>query len=270
MTLAQHPHELPESDGTYLHLDCKVNGLGGNSCGQGGPLKPDRVLGELHRMKLTICPFFDEKDPEGFNKRRNFPCPVAILRDKAGKVTIVGDGNSDGKPLPLSYRIDNGKVQKYSEPFDLKQGGTVCAWYDGGEEVKTSATFEKIENVPVTVAYVSSEEGPGGEYGKNLVELNRFLAVFQIADEADADIGKLRKTDLGNLLPLAFTADDFRKLRCVCEFSLHEPFPLYCGILYNESRTVSSKNRPYRGDFFQKREQITKIDPIGAKITTQI
>ena len=170
MTLAQHPHELPESDGTYLHLDCKVNGLGGNSCGQGGPLKPDRVLGELHRMKLTICPFFDEKDLNGFNKRRTFPCPVAILRDKAGKLTIIGDTNSDDEPLPLSYRVGNGKVQKYSEPFDLKQGGTVCAWYDGGEEVKTSATFEKIENVPIQVVYVSSEEGPGREYGKNLVD----------------------------------------------------------------------------------------------------
>ena len=170
MTLAQHPHELPESDGTYLHLDCAVNGLGGNSCGQGGPLKPDRVLGELHRMKLTICPFFDEKDLNGFNKRRTFPCPVAILRDKAGKLTIIGDTNSDDEPLPLSYRVGNGKVQKYSEPFDLKQGGTVCAWYDGGEEVKTSATFEKIENVPIQVVYVSSEEGPGREYGKNLVD----------------------------------------------------------------------------------------------------
>ena len=170
MTLAQHPHELPESDGTYLHLDCAVNGLGGNSCGQGGPLKPDRVLGELHRMKLTICPFFDEKDLNGFNKRRTFPCPVAILRDKAGKLTIIGDTNSDDEPLPLSYRVGNGKVQKYSEPFDLKQGGTVCAWYDGGEEVKTSATFEKIENVPIEVVYVSSEEGPDGGYAKNLVD----------------------------------------------------------------------------------------------------
>ena len=56
MTKAQHPHELPPSDGTYLHLDCKVNGLGGNSCGQGGPLKPDRVLGALHQMKILIVP----------------------------------------------------------------------------------------------------------------------------------------------------------------------------------------------------------------------
>ena len=170
MTLAQHPHELPQSDGTYLHLDCKVNGMGGNSCGQGGPLKPDRVLGELHRMKLTICPFLDKNEPSGFTNRRTFPCPVAILRDKAGKVTIVGDTNSDGEPLPVSYSVGKGKAQKYTEPFDLKQGGTLYAWYDGGQEVKTSATFEKIEKVPVEVVYVSSEEGPGREYGKNLVD----------------------------------------------------------------------------------------------------
>ena len=170
MTLAQHPHELPKSDGTYLHLDCKVNGMGGNSCGQGGPLKPDRVLGELHQMKLTICPFFDKDEPSGFDRRRTFPCPVAILRDKAGKVTIIGDTNSDGEALPFSYRVGKGKVHKYTEPFNLREGGTVYAWYDGGEEVKTSATFEKIEKVPIEVVYVSSEEGPDGGYGKNLVD----------------------------------------------------------------------------------------------------
>ena len=170
MTLAQHPHELPASDGTYLHLDCAVNGMGGNSCGQGGPLKQDRVLGELHQMKLVICPFFDKEEPSGFGKRRDFLCPVAILRDKAGKVTIVGDTRSDGEAVPVCYRVGKGKVQKYTEPFDLKQGGTLYAWYDGGEEVKTSASFEKIDKVPVEVVYVSSEEGPGREYAKNLVD----------------------------------------------------------------------------------------------------
>ena len=170
MTLAQHPHELPASDGTYLHLDCAVNGLGGNSCGQGGPLKQDRVLGELHQMKLSICPFRDKEEPSGFGKRRDFLCPVAILRDKAGKVSIVGDTRSDGEPAPVSYRVGKGKVQKYSEPFDLREGGTVAAWYEGVEEVPTSASFERIENVPVTVVYVSSEEGPDGGYAKNLVD----------------------------------------------------------------------------------------------------
>ena len=170
MTLAQHPHELPASDGTYLHLDCAVNGMGGNSCGQGGPLKQDRVLGELHQMKLTICPFFDKEEPTGFNKRRDFLCPVAILRDKAGKVSIVSDTRSDGGPVPISYRVGKGKAQKYAEPFDFREGGTITAWYDGAEEVPTSASFERIENVPVEVVYVSSEEGPDGGYAKNLVD----------------------------------------------------------------------------------------------------
>ena len=170
LTLAQHPHELPASDGTYLHLDCAVNGMGGNSCGQGGPLKPDRVLGELHQMKLVICPFWDENEITGFGLRRDFLCPVAILRDKAGKVTIVGDTRSDGEPVPVSYKVGKGKVQKYSEPFDFREGGTITAWYDGAEEVPTSASFERIEKVPVEVVYVSSEEGPDDGYAKYLVD----------------------------------------------------------------------------------------------------
>lgn len=54
LTLAHHPYQLPASDGTYLHLDCKVTGLGGCSCGQGGPLEPDRVVGPRHAMKVVI------------------------------------------------------------------------------------------------------------------------------------------------------------------------------------------------------------------------
>ena len=171
MTKAQHPHELPASDGTYLHLDCAVNGMGGNSCGQGGPLKPDRVLGALHRMKLLIVPL--SKDTglgASVSVRRNQLCPVAILRDRAGKVSIAGDAYGSGEAPSVHYRVAGGKAQKYSGPFDLKQGGKVEAWYEGREKVKTSATFEKIEHVPVQVVYASSEEGPGGEYARNLVD----------------------------------------------------------------------------------------------------
>ena len=43
LTLAAHPYQLPKCSGTHLHLDAKVTGLGGASCGQGGPLTPDQV-----------------------------------------------------------------------------------------------------------------------------------------------------------------------------------------------------------------------------------
>ena len=171
MTLAQHPHELPKSDGTYLHLDCKVNGMGGNSCGQGGPLKPDRVLGALHRIKLLLIPVMEEKElTRHVLVRRGLPCPVAILRDKAGKVTISSDPIVDTWNGSVYYRIGKEKATKYQEPFNFRQGGTITAWYEGGEDAPVSVTFDRIEKVPVEVAYVSSEEGPGGEVAKNLVD----------------------------------------------------------------------------------------------------
>lgn len=171
MTLAQHPHELPESDGTYLHLDCKVNGLGGNSCGQGGPLKQDRVQGALHQMKILIRPL--NEDDEAGVIRRSILCPVAIYRDKAGKVTIVGDPEYGLEDYPIYYRIDKGKTEKYTGTFIFQKGGTVYAWYEGDEKNPVSATFESIEKVPLDVVYVSSEEGPGGEVAKNLVDNDR-------------------------------------------------------------------------------------------------
>ena len=171
LTLAQHPHELPESDGTYLHLDCKVNGMGGNSCGQGGPLKPDRVLGAHHQMKLLIAPVKGDDELSGsWIKRRNILAPLAILRDKAGKVTIQGDPKTNDWGSCIYYKIGKGKVQKYAEPFDLHEGGTVYAWYKDCEELTTSAIFERIERVPVEVVYVSSEEGPDDGYAKYLVD----------------------------------------------------------------------------------------------------
>lgn len=171
MTLAQHPYELPKSDGIYLHLDCKVNGMGGNSCGQGGPLKNDRVQGALHRVKLLLIPVTEEKEISGpIILRRGLPCPVAILRDKAGKVTVSGDPSAYSSEIPVYYRIDKGKATQYQEPFNFQQGGTITAWYKGGEDAPVSVTFDRIERVPVDVVYVSSEEGSGGEVAKNLVD----------------------------------------------------------------------------------------------------
>ena len=56
MTGAPHPHLLPESDGTYLHLDLGVTGLGGNSCGQGPPLERDRITALPRYFSCTIIP----------------------------------------------------------------------------------------------------------------------------------------------------------------------------------------------------------------------
>ena len=160
MTKAQHPHELPPSDGTYLHLDCKVNGLGGNSCGQGGPLKPDRVLGALHQMKILIVPLsLSDEMLAPVIVRRQLLCPLAVLRDKAGKVSIVGDSEPYIKERAICFRIGKGKTQKYTGPFDLRDGGTVYAWYEGDEKNPTSQAFERIALVYPEVSFTVHSNG---------------------------------------------------------------------------------------------------------------
>ena len=180
MTLAAHPHELPESTVTHLHLDLQVTGLGGNSCGQGGPLDQDRVKGALHQMKYIIRPV-----EKGMNLSErgyittNHSCPVSISRDKAGCVTIQGD-QTVMDPEPICYQLTElgkkpGKVMTCDPSVapcvvTMRNGGTIMAWYKGDEAVKASATFERIENVPIEVVYVSSEEGPDDGYAKYLVD----------------------------------------------------------------------------------------------------
>jgi beta-galactosidase len=56
MTMATHPHRLPKSDVNYVTIDAMVTGLGGNSCGQGGPLPHDRAFGAPTRMGFIIRP----------------------------------------------------------------------------------------------------------------------------------------------------------------------------------------------------------------------
>lgn len=61
MMMAPHPHQLPESSSTHIHLDMGVTGLGGNSCGQGAPLSEDQIMGRDHTFSLLIRPAGREK-----------------------------------------------------------------------------------------------------------------------------------------------------------------------------------------------------------------
>lgn len=53
---ANHPYKLKNDDKNTLHLDIGVTGLGGASCGQGGPLDHDRIKADSHNFYLIIRP----------------------------------------------------------------------------------------------------------------------------------------------------------------------------------------------------------------------
>ena len=169
LTCAAHPNELPESDGVYVHLDTKVTGLGGSSCGQGGPLEPDRVYADAHTFGFFIRPTSTADVKE--IGAANFPVmhagdlPIAITRDAKGDVTIVYNEFNGESVL---YSLGPKKGQAVQGPINMRNGGTITVWHEETPNVKISRTFDKVEFVPVTVLACSSEEP--GENAANLVD----------------------------------------------------------------------------------------------------
>ena len=171
LTYAPHPHELPESDGVYVHLDAKVTALGGNSCGQGGPLTPDRVYADAYTFGFFIRPTATA-DPHTISNN-NFAVihsgdlPLVITRDAKGEAKIVYNefnGESVSYAIqPLGTKAGKQKGKVYGdESIDMRAGGTITVWHTETPNIRFSRTFEKVEFVPISVIASSSEE-PGEE-----------------------------------------------------------------------------------------------------------
>ena len=168
MTLAPHPYQLPKSTGTHLHLDAAVTGLGGNSCGQGGPLVQDRVKAGAHSMSFLIRPVNGGKYTETAAASVAGEMPLSIARDRAGKVSIT----TEKKNAVLLYTLNGQRKEyTYTAPFALPEGGVVKAYYKDNKNVSAEQRFAKIETVPLSVINASSEETGDGD-AKHLVDGN--------------------------------------------------------------------------------------------------
>lgn len=163
LILASHPYQLPTSDGTYLNLDVAVTGLGGNSCGQGGPLEHDRVYATNYNLGFLIRPV--AKDIASVTEvSLTGEQPLYIARDKVGMVELKSNSRSS-----IMYSINGGQPIMYSMPFQLREGGKVTAWLSDFSTSKYTKDFDKIAFVPLTVTYVSSQEFKGGK-ATNLID----------------------------------------------------------------------------------------------------
>lgn len=156
LILAGHPHQLPEAKDTYLRLDAGVTGLGGNSCGQGGPLEQDRIFAGHNNFGFIIRPVNSaEKLSELANVAPSGDLPIAITRSRSGNVEITSLDSS----ATILYKINNkGKNLEYKDAIAFKDGGKVEAWYKNSPEIKIGVTFDKIQTIPLQVTSSSSEE----------------------------------------------------------------------------------------------------------------
>lgn len=159
LILASHPYQLPKAGDTYLHLDCAVTGLGGNSCGQGAPLVHDRVFANQHSMGFIIRPA-DKELSVVANVAPAGDLPLSITRTPAGMVELT----SAKKDAVICYSIDGSKkVQEYTEPVPMRNGGTIKAWYKDSKDISSTMKFEKIESIQTQVVYASSQESGEGD-----------------------------------------------------------------------------------------------------------
>ena len=177
LTYAPHPHELPKSDGVYVHLDAKVTALGGNSCGQGGPLTPDRVYADAYTFGFFIRPTATADtrtiSKENFTVMHSGDLPLVITRDAKGEARIVYNefnGESVSYAIqPLGTKVGKQKGKVYGgESINMRSGGTITVWHTETPNIRFSRTFEKVEFVPISILACSSEEP--GEKATRLVD----------------------------------------------------------------------------------------------------
>ena len=156
MTMATHPHKLPKSDINYLTIDAMVTGLGGNSCGQGGPLPHDRAFGVPTRMGFIIRPVGAKGGVEVSTASQK---PLLMMQQKNGDVTI----ESGIEGATIMYKVGKEKKAKeYTGPIAFRDGGTITAFYKENPELQVSMTYAKIEKINTEVVFTSSEEAGEG------------------------------------------------------------------------------------------------------------
>lgn len=204
LTLATHPHKLPKSSGSHLHIDAAVTGLGGNSCGQGPPLQKDRVKAESRTFGFMIRPVANNDYAQKSQVTTSGDAPIVVSRNRNGNVAI----SSPDSTAQFLYTINNNKPQVYSQPFNLRSGGKVTAWDKNNPLIKVSFDYPKIETVPLEVVFASSQETGEGN-AKHLVDGNPntiwhtmySVTVAQYPHWVDFDAGEVKNIKGFTYLP---------------------------------------------------------------------
>ena len=70
-------------------------------------------------------------------------------------------GKKEGK---IMYSLNHSKkATLYTAPFNLREGGTVTAFYVDNPKISVTESFNRIENIPLTVIHASSQEVGEGD-----------------------------------------------------------------------------------------------------------
>lgn len=123
----------------------------------------DRVMATPHTFGYIIRPV-NTKAPQELTQQANVSAagvtPLTIVRDAEGYVTI--DANAPNADIFYTTNAAK-KPVKYTGKIKFRNGGTITAWTKNNDWMKASQTFSRIESIPLSVVFASSQENGEGD-----------------------------------------------------------------------------------------------------------
>lgn len=168
----KHPHEVSFCANAVVCLDAYNRALGNASCGQ-DVIRKYQVLSGRTQLSYLIMPLTEKLTDEELSQKARVASPVAsmvdIMDDGKGMVTL----STSTPAATIYYTIDGGEEKVYTQPLDMRMGGTLVAW------CQADGYFPSIRNersYPIyldksrwTILSYDSQQG-GSEVAKNLID----------------------------------------------------------------------------------------------------
>lgn len=170
----KHPYEMKWCDATILNLDAYHRALGNASCGP-DVIEKYRIHADKTHLNLMLMPIAERQTDRQLAERARVLSPVcspAIIRSEKGVVTL----SCTTPGATIYYRVDGGKEQVYTAPFELKDGGRVTA-YTTAPGLRQGLTNEADISIYLSkkawkVVSFTSQQDETAEAAKNVIDEN--------------------------------------------------------------------------------------------------
>lgn len=170
---AKHPYEVKFSTTTVVNIDAYQRALGNASCGP-DVLSQYQIASDRIHMAYMFKPLTTPKTDAELSSEANIGSPIApyveIARNDKGFAEL-----RTASAATILYRINNGEAQTYTEPVDMRDGGTIEAWSTGEgmlEGQHNTLTLPLYMDKSAWTIYSFDSEQGGSEAVKNCIDGN--------------------------------------------------------------------------------------------------
>ncbi|MCF0196007.1 MAG: discoidin domain-containing protein [Bacteroidaceae bacterium] len=169
----KHPYEVKRTTTTVVNLDAYSRALGNASCGP-DVLTQYQVPADRTHLSYMLLPITSALTLQELSDKARIGSPVApyVQIEDNGKGYAV---LSTATPATIRYTINGGEPQTYTQPVDMRGGGTLEAWSEGEglqEGQHNQQTFPLYMDKSKWTIYSFDSEQGGSEAVANCIDGN--------------------------------------------------------------------------------------------------